>query len=92
MLAPKPMSPGLSALSGPLILRRSECRWSPLYVRAVVALVVNDAYLASLTTVLLALGVWRFYTFTILPWLYPTDPEEYPYWVPFIGESFGLFL
>lgn len=35
----------------------------------------------SLTILLL----WRLWTFTALPALYPDDPKEFPYWVP--GKS-----
>lgn len=30
----------------------------------------------------LALLVWRLWTFTIAPLLYPDSPKIYPYWVP----------
>lgn len=26
--------------------------------------------------------LWRLWRFTIIPWMYPDDPEELPYWIP----------
>ncbi|KAK3303784.1 uncharacterized protein B0T15DRAFT_284316 [Chaetomium strumarium] len=34
----------------------------------------------------LALLLWRLWRFTITPALYPDDPKELPYWIPFLGE------
>ena len=30
----------------------------------------------------LLLVIWRLWTFTILPKLYPKNPREIPYWIP----------
>ena len=31
---------------------------------------------------ILALLSWRIWKFTIIPWVYPDDPKEIPYWIP----------
>ncbi|KAK2612085.1 hypothetical protein QQS21_001934 [Conoideocrella luteorostrata] len=36
-------------------------------------------------------ALWRFWKFTIQPILYPDDPKELPYWIPFIGHGFRFF-
>lgn len=53
---------------------------------SVISPVSHGIYLASLASLLLFLGAWRLLRFWIIPWLYPDDPEEFPYWVPFIGK------
>ncbi len=30
----------------------------------------------------LFLLLWRVWTFTVLPWLHPDEPEQIPYWIP----------
>ncbi len=30
----------------------------------------------------LFLLLWRVWTFTVLPWLQPDEPEQIPYWIP----------
>lgn len=50
------------------------------------SVVFQDNRLALLAIVLIALLVWRIIRFTFLPWLFPKDPQEYPYWIPIIGE------
>lgn len=42
-------------------------------------------YLVSLTVtacLLLALFSWRYWRFTIVPFLHPELPKELPYWIP----------
>jgi hypothetical protein len=38
-----------------------------------------------------ALFSWRLYRFTIQPKLYPNDPKQLPYWLPFIGHLIPFF-
>ncbi|TVY90633.1 Beta-amyrin 11-oxidase [Lachnellula willkommii] len=40
------------------------------------------------TCVLLALITWRFWRFTISPFLHPERPKEFPYWIPCHGRAF----
>ncbi|GAB1315261.1 Abscisic acid 8'-hydroxylase 4 [Madurella fahalii] len=61
------------------------------YVRGVITLIVHDGRLALLAAALFSLLLWRFYTFTVAPWLHPTDPKEYPYWVPVVGHLRSFF-
>ncbi|KAI2469099.1 cytochrome P450 [Annulohypoxylon bovei var. microspora] len=35
--------------------------------------------------------LWRVWRFTITPFLYPDDPKELPYWVPFLGHLRPFF-
>lgn len=44
------------------------------------------------TTLPLAFLSWRLWRFTIRPRLYPSEPKELPYWIPFIGHAFSLFM
>ncbi|KAI4222480.1 MAG: hypothetical protein LQ349_007621 [Xanthoria aureola] len=39
----------------------------------------------------LSLLAWRCARFTVLPILYPDDPQEYPYWIPVLGHLFSFF-
>ena len=39
----------------------------------------------------LSLLAWRCVRFTVLPILYPDDPQEYPYWIPVLGHLFSFF-
>ncbi|KAL7791987.1 cytochrome P450 [Trichoderma ceciliae] len=32
--------------------------------------------------------LWRLWRFTVLPWMYPDDPKELPYWIPSHGQAF----
>jgi hypothetical protein len=36
----------------------------------------------TLLVLIMALLLWRLWTFTILPWLSPKEPKEVPYWIP----------
>ncbi|KAI1363651.1 cytochrome P450 [Xylaria arbuscula] len=47
----------------------------------------------SLAVIVLALcySVWRFWCFTLKPWLYPRRPVELPYWIPFLGHTLAFF-
>lgn len=36
----------------------------------------------ALLCLLSSLLLWRICRFTILPWLSPNEPREFPYWVP----------
>ncbi|KAI1330301.1 cytochrome P450 [Xylariaceae sp. FL0255] len=38
-----------------------------------------------------ALLAWRFYRFTITPFLHPSEPKELPYWIPFLGHLMEFF-
>ncbi|KAH7304460.1 cytochrome P450 [Stachybotrys elegans] len=33
----------------------------------------------------------RFWAFSLKAWLYPSQPKDLPYWIPFIGHTFGFF-
>lgn len=33
---------------------------------------------------------WRLWKFTIRPQLYPNEPKELPYWIPFIGHALSV--
>jgi hypothetical protein len=57
------------------------------YLRAFLVLIQQDSRLYVPVIGLLILATWRFYTFTFLPWVYPKDPKEYPYWIPVIGKK-----
>ncbi|OTA54021.1 cytochrome P450 [Hypoxylon sp. EC38] len=35
--------------------------------------------------------VWRLWTFTLKPWLWPSMPKEMPYWIPIIGHTINFF-
>ncbi|KAJ8124791.1 hypothetical protein O1611_g8848 [Lasiodiplodia mahajangana] len=35
--------------------------------------------------------LWRSWRFTIIPLLYPNDPKELPYWIPFLGHLQPFF-
>ena len=39
----------------------------------------------------LLLLFWRLIRFSILPLFHPSDPQEYPYWLPGIGHLFSFF-
>ncbi|KAI1345675.1 putative cytochrome p450 [Xylaria sp. FL0043] len=43
-----------------------------------------------LTWLLVVLVLWRTWRFSILPFLYPGQPKEFPYWIPCHGQSFFL--
>lgn len=45
-----------------------------------------------LITALILLVSWRVWRFTIRPRLYPNDPKELPYWIPFVGHAAGFFV
>ena len=38
----------------------------------------------------ISLLLWRICKFTVLPFLYPDDPKELPYWIP--GEPLLLLI
>jgi hypothetical protein len=40
------------------------------------------SFINGLFTVIAILLAWRFWTFTVVPLLYPQNPRELPYWVP----------
>ncbi|KAK4236950.1 Abscisic acid 8'-hydroxylase 4 [Achaetomium macrosporum] len=56
------------------------------YLGTALAFAACDVRPALLAIVFVTLVLWRFYVFTILPWHFPTDPKEYPYWIPVIGH------
>ncbi|KAI0805366.1 putative cytochrome P450 [Xylaria sp. FL0064] len=58
---------------------------------AILALLASDSRLALAMSLVLSLLIWRFYTFTIHPALYPDDPKIYPYWIPYIGHLRSFF-
>ncbi|KAH8586512.1 cytochrome P450 [Bisporella sp. PMI_857] len=35
--------------------------------------------------------LWRLWTFTVLPFLYPEMPKTLPYWLPWLGHSIPFF-
>ncbi|RYP41931.1 hypothetical protein DL767_000668 [Monosporascus sp. MG133] len=37
------------------------------------------------------LSAWRLWVFTLKPWLWPCEPKEIPYWIPFIGHTISFF-
>ncbi|KAI5919907.1 putative cytochrome p450 [Camillea tinctor] len=41
---------------------------------------------------LFVLVFWRTWRFTVLPFLHPDRPKEFPYWVPFVGHGRAFFL
>ncbi|KAI5861435.1 cytochrome P450 [Durotheca rogersii] len=41
-----------------------------------------------LTSLLL---LWRLWVFSLKPKLWPSEPKEMPYWIPFIGHTFSFF-
>lgn len=54
--------------------------------------IVNTHYmlrflLVILTTTSSVLLVWRIWRFTISPLLHPEEPQEVPYWIPFLGHA-----
>ncbi|KAK4197159.1 Abscisic acid 8'-hydroxylase 4 [Triangularia verruculosa] len=61
------------------------------YLWATVNLAAHDTCLSLLTASVLYLLLWRLYTFTIRPWLRPSDPKEYPYWIPVVGHLHSFF-
>ena len=38
----------------------------------------------------IVLVLWRFWAFTIKAALYPDEPKELPYWIPFLGHAIGF--
>ncbi|KAF1996571.1 cytochrome P450 [Amniculicola lignicola CBS 123094] len=42
---------------------------------------------SSVTVVFLALLCFRFWAFTVKPWLRPDEPRELPYWIPYFGHA-----
>ncbi|KID94729.1 Cytochrome P450, partial [Metarhizium majus ARSEF 297] len=38
-----------------------------------------------------AFVLWRLWRFTVLPWLYPDLPKEFPYWIPVFGHARAFF-
>lgn len=34
--------------------------------------------------------IWRLWRFTVLPQMYPNDPQELPYWIP--SKSFDVWF
>ena len=47
---------------------------------------------SSLMAVLiLCLFMWRFWTFTLAPKLWPHMPKEIPYWIPIVGHTLSFF-
>ncbi|KAF1994747.1 cytochrome P450 [Amniculicola lignicola CBS 123094] len=45
--------------------------------------------LASMPLILLL--CWRFWRFTILPRFRPEEPNELPYWIPYVGHAISYF-
>ncbi|KAI1127998.1 cytochrome P450 [Nemania abortiva] len=45
--------------------------------------------LATLFVVFIA--TWRIYRFTIYPLFHPNEPQELPYWIPFLGHLIEFF-
>ncbi|KAI1173441.1 putative cytochrome p450 [Nemania sp. FL0916] len=41
-----------------------------------------------LACLVVALGSWRIWRFSLLPFLHPDQPKELPYWIPCHGRSF----
>ncbi|QLI73895.1 uncharacterized protein G6M90_00g105150 [Metarhizium brunneum] len=52
--------------------------------------VVSTAILPA-AFVLSTLVLWRLWRFTVLPWLYPDLPKEFPYWIPVLGHARAFF-
>jgi len=46
--------------------------------------------ISLLLPTLIAYIAWRTLRFTIKPLLYPHDPQELPYWIPFFGHAKGF--
>ncbi|CAG8959243.1 hypothetical protein HYFRA_00012601 [Hymenoscyphus fraxineus] len=40
---------------------------------------------------ILALVSWRYWRFTVAPYLHPERPKELPYWIPFLGHARAFF-
>ncbi|KAK7972351.1 cytochrome p450 [Apiospora saccharicola] len=34
---------------------------------------------------------WRLWMFTIKSWIWPREPKEVPYWIPFLGHTISFF-
>ncbi|KAI1148839.1 putative cytochrome p450 [Nemania diffusa] len=51
---------------------------------------LNLVLVRLLVCLLVALVSWRLWRFSILPFLYPDQPKEFPYWIPCHGRSFFL--
>ncbi|KAI1418401.1 cytochrome P450 [Hypoxylon sp. FL1857] len=61
------------------------------YAAFVVTTITHDPRLTCLAITLLSLSIWRLLIFTVIPYFYPKDPKEYPYWVPFVGHLHSFF-
>lgn len=57
----------------------------------VINLVFRSSHFTFFAISALLLLAWRLFAFTILPFLYPRDPKEYPYWIPIVGHLQSFF-
>ncbi|KAI0965081.1 putative cytochrome p450 [Xylaria arbuscula] len=53
---------------------------------------LNFVLTKLLVSLLAALIAWRIWRFSILPFLHPDQPKEFPYWIPFLGHGRSFFL
>lgn len=51
----------------------------------------QNGIIRSAELLVLGLLIWRFWRFTLSPRMYPNDPKELPYWIPFVGHGFAFF-
>jgi hypothetical protein len=49
--------------------------------------VIYAFFLTSTAT----LAIWRLWKFTVIPYLYPNEPKELPYWILFVGHIVAFF-
>jgi len=56
------------------------------------ALAARNVYLIVILLAFAGLLLWRLYRFTIVPYFYPNEPKEYPYWIPFVGTRNTLLI
>ncbi|PSN62499.1 cytochrome P450 [Corynespora cassiicola Philippines] len=52
----------------------------------------RNIYLSISTCVCAFLVTWRIWRFTVCPVLWPKEPKELPYWIPFLGHVGGFFM
>ena len=40
----------------------------------------------TIVVLLTLLLLWRLWRFTVVPFLWPSEPKPLPYWIPFVGR------
>nr|POE87629.1 cytochrome p450 18a1 [Quercus suber] len=61
-----------------------------MYLAVVLSSAAAWQVLRAFVSIVAPLAVWRLWSFTVKPALYPRHPKEIPYWIPWLGHALAF--